>query len=68
MIPFLANIDPAFKVLAPRAADWLTILPEIAVAALALVSLLQMRNAPVPMVVTLEGIVTLVSPLQPENA
>ena len=49
MIPFLANIDPAFKVLAPRAADWLTILPEIAVAALALVSLLQAILLPKPL-------------------
>ena len=49
MIPFLANIDRAFKVLAPRAADWLTILPEIAVAALALVSLLQAILLPKPL-------------------
>jgi len=49
MIPFLANIDPAFKVLAPRAADWLTILPEIAVAALALVCLVQAILLPKPL-------------------
>ena len=28
MIPFFAAVDPAFKLLAPRSADWLTILPE----------------------------------------
>ncbi len=49
MIPFLANIDPAFKVLAPRTADWLTILPEIAVAALALVCLVQAILLPKPL-------------------
>jgi NADH-quinone oxidoreductase subunit N len=49
MIPFLANIVPAFKVLAPRAADWLTILPEIAVAALALVCLVQAILLPKPL-------------------
>ena len=49
MIPFLANIDRAFKVLAPRAADWLTILPEIAVAALALVCLVQAILLPKPL-------------------
>ena len=41
MTSLLANIDPAFKTLAPRAADWLSILPEIAVAGLALLCLLQ---------------------------
>lgn len=46
MIPFLADIDPAFKVLAPRAADWLSILPEIAVAGLALLCLLQAMFLP----------------------
>ena len=35
MIPFLADIDLAFKLLAPRPADWPTILPELAVAGLA---------------------------------
>ena len=49
MIPFLANIVPAFEVLAPRAADWLTILPEIAVAALALVCLVQAILLPKPL-------------------
>ena len=49
MIPFLANIDRAFKVLAPGAADWLTILPEIAVAALALVCLVQAILLPKPL-------------------
>ena len=46
MIPFLANIDVAFKALAPRSADWLTILPEIAVAGLSLVCLLQAMLLP----------------------
>jgi NADH-quinone oxidoreductase subunit N len=46
MLPFLANIDPTFKVLAPRSADWATILPEIAVAGLALVCLLQAMFLP----------------------
>ncbi len=41
MIPFLADIDPVFKILAPRPADWLSILPEIAVAGLSLLCLLQ---------------------------
>jgi NADH-quinone oxidoreductase subunit N len=46
MLPFLANIDVAFKALAPRSADWLTILPEIAVAGLSLVCLLQAMFLP----------------------
>ncbi len=46
MIPFLADIDPAFKVLAPRPADWLSILPEIAVAGLSLLCLLQAMFLP----------------------
>ncbi len=46
MIPFLADIDPVFKVLAPRPADWLTILPEIAVAGLSLLCLLQAMFLP----------------------
>ncbi|MSS98989.1 MAG: NADH-quinone oxidoreductase subunit N [Opitutia bacterium] len=46
MIPFLADIDPLFKVLAPRSADWLTILPEIAVAGLSLLCLLQAMFLP----------------------
>ena len=46
MIPFLADIDPVFKVLAPRPADWLSILPEIAVAGLSLVCLLQAMFLP----------------------
>ena len=46
MIPFLADIDPLFKVLAPRPADWLSILPEIAVAGLSLVCLLQAMFLP----------------------
>jgi len=46
MIPFLADIDPVFKVLAPRPADWLSILPEIAVAGLSLLCLLQAMFLP----------------------
>jgi len=46
MIPFLADIDPAFKVLAPRPADWLSILPEIAVAGLSLLCLFQAMFLP----------------------
>jgi len=46
MIPFLADIDPVFKVLAPRPADWLSILPEIAVAGLSLICLLQAMFLP----------------------
>lgn len=46
MIPFLAAIDPLFKVLAPRPADWMTILPEIAVAGLSLICLLQAMFLP----------------------
>lgn len=46
MLPFLANIDPAFKALAPRSADWQGILPEIAVAGLSLVCLLQAMFLP----------------------
>jgi protein-S-isoprenylcysteine O-methyltransferase Ste14 len=46
MIPFLADIDPVFKVLAPRPADWLSILPEIAVAGLSLVCLVQAMFLP----------------------
>ena len=46
MISFLAAIDPAFKVLAPRSADWLTILPELAVAGLSLLCLLQAMLLP----------------------
>jgi NADH-quinone oxidoreductase subunit N len=46
MNPFLADIDLAFKALAPRAADWSTILPELAVAGLALLCLLQAMFLP----------------------
>ena len=46
MTPFLADIDPLFKVLAPRRADWLTILPEIAVAGLSLLCLVQAMLLP----------------------
>jgi NADH-quinone oxidoreductase subunit N len=46
MIPFLANIDLAFKNLAPRTSDWQSILPEIAVAGLALFCLLQAMTLP----------------------
>jgi NADH-quinone oxidoreductase subunit N len=46
MIPFLADIDLAFKLLAPRPADWPTILPELAVAGLALLCLLQAMFLP----------------------
>ena len=46
MIPFFAAVDPAFKLLAPRSADWLTILPEIAVAGLSLLCLLQAMLLP----------------------
>ncbi len=46
MIPFLANIDLAFKALAPRSGDWQGILPEIAVAGLALFCLLQAMTLP----------------------
>ena len=46
MIPFLADIDPVFKVLAPRPADWQSILPEIAVAGLSLLCLLQAMFLP----------------------
>ncbi len=44
MIPFLADIDLAFKLLAPRPADWPTILPELAVAGLALLCLLELQK------------------------
>ncbi len=46
MIPFLADIDPVFKALAPRSADWQSILPEIAVAGLSLICLLQAMLLP----------------------
>ncbi len=46
MIPLLADIDLAFKLLAPRPADWLTILPEVAVAGLSLLCLLQAMLLP----------------------
>lgn len=46
MIPFLADIDPLFKALAPRTADWQSILPEIAVAGLSLLCLLQAMLLP----------------------
>lgn len=41
MISLIANIDVAFKALAPREADWASILPEISVAGLALLCLVQ---------------------------
>lgn len=46
MSPLLATIDLGFKALAPRAADWLSILPELAVAGLALLCLLQAMLLP----------------------
>lgn len=46
MIALLSAIDPLFKALAPRSADWLTILPELAVAGLALLCLLQAMLLP----------------------
>ena len=46
MTPFLADIDLSFKLLAPRPADWTTILPELAVAGLALLCLLQAMFLP----------------------
>jgi NADH-quinone oxidoreductase subunit N len=46
MIPFLANINESFNQLAPHRADWLTILPEIAVAGLSLLCLLQAMFLP----------------------
>ena len=46
MTPFFAAVDPAFKLLAPRSADWLTILPELAVAGLSLLCLLQAMLLP----------------------
>ncbi|MEY4306918.1 MAG: hypothetical protein RJA95_286 [Verrucomicrobiota bacterium] len=46
MIPFLAAIDPAFAKLAPQAAHWKSILPEIAVAGLSLLCLLQAMFLP----------------------
>ena len=41
MIPVIADLDVAFKALAPRAGDWQAILPEICVAGLAVLCLLQ---------------------------
>jgi len=49
MISPLANLDVAFKALAPRHADWTSILPEIAVAGLALFCLLQAMALPKPL-------------------
>jgi NADH-quinone oxidoreductase subunit N len=46
MISSLANIDVAFKALAPRNADWASILPEICVAGLALFCLVQAMALP----------------------
>jgi NADH-quinone oxidoreductase subunit N len=46
MISSLANIDVAFKALAPRNADWASILPEICVAGLALFCLVQAMTLP----------------------
>ena len=46
MSPLFANIDVAFKALAPRSADWLSILPEICVAGLAVLCLLQAMLLP----------------------
>ena len=46
MTPFFAAVDPAFKLLAPRSADWLTILPELAIAGLSLLCLLQAMLLP----------------------
>ena len=46
MTAFIANIDLAFKTLAPRATDWQSILPEIAVAGLALFCLVQAMLLP----------------------
>lgn len=46
MIPFLANIHEAFNQLSPHASDWKSILPEIAVAGLSLVCLLQAMFLP----------------------
>ena len=41
-----ANIDVAFKALAPRSSDWLSIAPEIAVAGLSLLCLVQAMLLP----------------------
>ena len=46
MIPFLANINEAFNQLSPHVSDWKSILPEIAVAGLALFCLLQAMTLP----------------------
>ncbi len=46
MISTLATIDVAFKALAPRNADWVSILPEICVAGLSLLCLLQAMILP----------------------
>ncbi len=46
MISTLATIDVAFKALAPRNADWASILPEICVAGLSLLCLLQAMFLP----------------------
>ncbi|TSA33055.1 MAG: hypothetical protein D4R66_05150, partial [Opitutales bacterium] len=41
-----ANIDVAFKALAPRSSDWLSIAPEIAVAGLSILCLVQAMLLP----------------------
>lgn len=46
MITFLANINEAFNQLSPHVSDWKSILPEIAVAGLSLVCLLQAMFLP----------------------
>jgi len=46
MISTLATIDVAFKALAPRNADWASIMPEIFVAGLSLLCLLQAMFSP----------------------
>ena len=46
MISTLATIDVAFKALAPRNADWASVLPEICVAGLSLLCLLQAMFLP----------------------
>lgn len=46
MIAFLSAIDPLYKALAPRSSDWLTLLPELAVAGLSLLCLLQAMLLP----------------------
>ena len=46
MISSLATLDVAFKALAPRNADWVSILPEISVAGLSLLCLLQAMLLP----------------------